>query len=194
MEGSRSKSVARILWTLSVAILAAHLSQETMSAQVSATAQSNDQAQIQRGRQIVGQVCVACHTNILRMVAIHRQSPDQWRDTVYSMIGRGAEVMPDEIDSVTAFLAANAGSNRQGTAQTPTGVRLAAGRDQLPPSAEGRGILQRSCQQCHDLATASTKLDSEDWDAVITKMMTYGALLTHADQQKLAEYLNSLAR
>jgi hypothetical protein len=44
------------------------------------------------------------------------------------------------------------------------------------------------------MATATTKLPSEDWNAVIAKMMTYGAKVTPADQQKLIEYLNGLAK
>ena len=137
-----------------------------LAAQEAARAQSDQQTQAEKGRQVVGQVCVACHTNILKMVQVHRQSPEQWKDTVYSMIGRGAQVMPDEIEAVTTFLAANAGGNGQQTNRT-----LNAGRpgrdDQQMPEGEGKAILQRTCQQCHDLATASTKLVSEEWSAVI---------------------------
>ena len=79
-------------------------------AQLSASAQSNEPTQIEKGRQVVGEVCVACHTNILRMLQVHTKTPQQWRDTVYSMISRGAQVMPGEIDPVTAFFATNAGS------------------------------------------------------------------------------------
>jgi mono/diheme cytochrome c family protein len=164
-----------------------------LAAQEAARAQSDQQAQVEKGRQVVGQVCVACHTNILKMVQVHRQSPEQWKDTVYSMIGRGAQVMPDEIDGVTAFLAANAGGNGQATNRASNAGR-AARDDQQMPEGEGKAILQRTCQQCHDLATASTKLASEEWSAVIAKMMTYGAKLTPADQQKLIAYLNGLAK
>jgi hypothetical protein len=66
---------------------------------------------------------VACHTNILRMLQVHTKTPQQWRDTVYSMISRGAQVMPGEIEPVTAFLAANAGSNRLAITQTSRGYR-----------------------------------------------------------------------
>jgi mono/diheme cytochrome c family protein len=193
MQRKPKRTSSLVVWNLLVWISAAHLSQRIISAQSSLNAQNDQQAQIEKGRQMIGEVCVACHTNILRMVQVHKKSPQQWRDTVYSMIGRGAQVMPDEIDSVTAFLAANAGSNRQTTAQASSGS-LAGRADQQTPDAEARAILQRSCQQCHDLATASTKLGSEDWNAVIAKMMTYGARLTPGDQQKLIAYLNGLAK
>src|SRR3954465_1790913 len=93
----------------------------TLAVQISARAQTADQAQVEKGRQIVAQTCAACHTTITRMVQIHKQSPEEWKDTVYYMISRGAQIMPDEIDPVVAFLAANGGKG------APAGGQLAAG-------------------------------------------------------------------
>lgn len=132
---------------------------------------------IEKGRQVVAQVCATCHTTIVRMVQVHKQTAEQWKDTVYFMISRGAQIMPDEVEPVVAFLAATAGSNS------------AAGRGRQAADVDGGATLQRTCQQCHELATASKKMDSEEWDAVVTRMMTYGAKLTPADRQKLIEYL-----
>lgn len=191
MQRRRRKSFFVTLGSLLVCLFGPHFSNELM-AQVSPAAQQDVQAQVEKGRQTVGVVCVACHTNILRMVQVHKMSREQWMETVYSMIGRGAQLMPDEIMPVTAFLAATAGSGGQAVAQrSGEGQRLRT--DRQTPEADGRAILQRSCLQCHDLATASTKPASEDWNAVIAKMMTYGAKLTPADQQKLVEYLQGLA-
>ena len=192
MQSWRQKIFTLTVCNLLVWIAGAHLSGK-LAAQEAARAQSDQQAHVEKGRQVVGQVCVACHTNILRMVQVHRQSPEQWKDTIYSMIGRGAQVMPDEIEAVTAFLAANAGDNGQPTNRT-SNARRPARDDQQMPEGDGKAILQRTCQQCHDLAGASTKLASEEWSAVIAKMMTYGAKLTPADQQKLIAYLNGLAK
>ena len=189
----KEKILVLVLWNLVVWTAAAHLS-GGIAAQVSATASTDQQAQIEKGRQVVGQTCVACHTNILRMLQIHKKSADQWKDTVYSMIGRGAQIMPGEIDSVAVFLAATAGGNRETITQAPGGGRRPGRAEQQTPEAEGRAILQRTCQQCHDMATATTKLPSEDWNVVIAKMMTYGAKVTPTDQQKLIEYLNGLAK
>ena len=194
MRGRRRKIVSFMVWNLVVWISAAHLSGR-LAAQVSTSAPSDQQAQIDRGRQIVGQTCVACHVNFLRMAQIHKQSAEQWRDTVYLMIGRGAQIMPDEIESVTAFLAANSASGRQTTTETAGGGRQrATGTGQQTPEVEGRAILQRTCQGCHDIASAQNKLASEDWKAVIAKMTNYGARLSPADQEKLIEYLNGLAK
>jgi cytochrome c5 len=142
-------------------------------------APSADPAQIQKGREAVGQVCTPCHENILRIIQIHKKTPVEWRNTVYSMIGRGAQILPDEVEPLTAFLSSNAG-------------RPAAAAPAALPEAEGRTILQQRCQQCHDLATATKQPAVGDWKAVITRMVAYGADVGPADQQKLVDYLSGL--
>jgi mono/diheme cytochrome c family protein len=78
---------------------------------VAARAQGGD-PQVEKGRLVVAQVCTTCHTTLGRMLQVHKQTRDQWRDLVFFMISRGAQVMPDEIDAVTAFLVATAGRDR----------------------------------------------------------------------------------
>jgi cytochrome c5 len=179
MQGRRTGKIVLSLLTLVVWIFGA--------AAVSAAAQAGDQAQIEKGRTAVGQVCAACHNNIARMIQTHRKSADQWKDTVYSMIGRGALILPEEIGPLAAFLAATAGPNSR-PAATP------ALTSPPGPESEGRTILERNCQMCHDVGIATKKQAEETWGAVIAKMMTYGATLTPAEQQKLVEYLNGLAK
>lgn len=184
-------TASNLLMLMSVA----HLSAVALMAQTSTTPQSDRQVETAKGSQTVSQVCVACHTNILKMVQIHKQSAEQWRDTVYSMIGRGAQLRPEEIEPVIAFLAANSATNRERATDATTRGRSDSGNtEQQPSGGEGRAVLQRNCQTCHDLATASTKSVSEDWNAVVEKMMSYGARLTPGDKQKLVAYLNSIAK
>ena len=75
-------------------------------------AQRSDDPQIEKGRVVVAQVCTTCHTTLGRMLQVHKQTQEQWRELVFFMISRGAQVMPDEIDAVTAFLVANSGRER----------------------------------------------------------------------------------
>jgi mono/diheme cytochrome c family protein len=75
-------------------------------------AQRGDDPQIEKGRVVVAQVCTTCHTTLGRMLQVHKQTREQWRELVFFMISRGAQVMPDEIDAVTAFLVANSGRER----------------------------------------------------------------------------------
>ena len=199
MHGGRRKSKIFFLLVCNFVlwIAAANLGRG-LAAQVSASPSNDQQAQIEKGREAVGQTCAACHAGILRMAQAQKQTQEQWKDTIFSMIGRGAEILPDEIEPMSVFLAAT--SARSGPANAQSGQtggrgRQVAGRtDQQGPETEARAILQRTCQQCHDMATATTKAPSEDWSAVIAKMMGYGARLAPADQQKLVEYLNGLAK
>jgi cytochrome c5 len=172
--------LSRVVWILMLWMSVEYQPAE-LAAQGLTTSQSNEQLEIEKGRTTVGQTCVPCHANIVGVIQLHKKSANEWRDTLYSMIGRGAQVLPEEIEPVIAFLVANAG-------RKPTQA-LAV---QLP-AAEGKAILERTCQRCHDLTVATTK-PSEDWKTVIGKMITYGAVVTATDEQKLIEYLNGLTR
>jgi len=83
-----------------------------MSWPCTAGAQGSDNPQIEKGRVVVAQACTTCHTTLGRMLQVHKQTREQWRDLVFFMISRGAQIMPDEIDAVTAFLVANSGRER----------------------------------------------------------------------------------
>jgi cytochrome c5 len=197
----RVRSNDRILflsfWTLVAVIAAAELG-GGLAAQASASVSNDPQAQIEKGRTAVGQTCAACHAGIMRMAQAQKQNQEQWKDTIFSMIGRGAEILPDEIDPIAAFLAAtSAGAgNGQADAQTAQrgGGRQGPGRPEQAGNADGSAILQRTCQQCHDMKTATTKTASEEWSAVIAKMVGYGAKLSPPDQQKLIEYLEGTGK
>ena len=76
-----------------------------VAAQTAPAPANNESPQIARGRLVVAQACTTCHTTLGRMLQVHKQTAAQWKDTVYFMISRGAQVMPDEIDAVAAYLA-----------------------------------------------------------------------------------------
>ena len=144
--------------------------------------QEAQQAQIEKGRVAVTQICVGCHGaggGIMRMLQVRDKSADEWRETVYRMIGRGAQVFPDEIEPLTVYLAS---TSRRGRPQASS------------PAGEGNAILTRRCVQCHDVEKAATKPASEDWPAVIDRMITLGASLTAAEQKTLIEYLAGLKK
>lgn len=187
------KSISRFIVWMLVAWAAVSFQQAGSAAPLPAPPQTaaqrtDDQAQIEKGRQAVGQACAPCHGNIARMIQVQKKTADQWRDTIFSMIGRGAHVLPDEIEPLTAFLAANAG-RQPATAGQPTPAAQSTQGSPLPP---GRALLEATCQQCHDLATAMRRPATLDWTTVVQNMVTYGARLTPAEQQTLVAYLNGL--
>ena len=147
-------------------------------------AQSSPQAQFEKGRVAVTQICVGCHDNgIMRMLEVREKSVDEWRETVYRMIGRGAMVLPDEIEPLTAYLASISAARRSRAAATATTT------SQDVQGAEVNAILARRCQRCHDLQRATTLQTSQDWNTVIDRMVTLGAAVTPAERQLLIAHL-----
>ncbi len=155
--------------------------------------QSSQASQEQRGEEALGQGCTQCHR--LGPIMIQRKTAEQWRDTIYSMISRGAQVMPDEIDPLTVYLAARFGPDspppvfessgfQANTSSTP--VALEEGL----PSGPGRAILLGQCVQCHTLEQAVASPRSEaQWEETITKMLSLGATLGPQEQGRLLQYL-----
>ena len=175
---------------IAVALVALLGSSMTAQVPTNAPAAAPSATQIEKGRQVVAQVCATCHATLGRMIQVHKQSAEEWRSTVYFMISRGAQIMPDEIEAVTAFLATTAGKNSQAATQGGGRGRGAGAAGQQ--STDGAAILQRNCQQCHELATATKKPAAQEWRTVVTRMMTYGARLTPAEQEALVGYLNGV--
>ena len=103
-----------------------------LAAPATIAAQGADEAQIEKGRAVVAQVCTTCHTTLGRMLQVHKQTPQQWKDLVYFMISRGAQLMPDEIEPVAAFLAATAGRDRPAAQGSPPAARA--------PGTQRRGV------------------------------------------------------
>ncbi len=65
-------------------------------------AMSENRSQGADGGALVAELCTKCH-NLDEVVRL-RQSRDAWEDTVYSMVGRGAPIFPDEIDVIIDYL------------------------------------------------------------------------------------------
>ena len=102
------------LWMV-VVWMAAGVEGTAMSPRVAGAAQVSPAGDVEKGRVALTQVCQGCHGGgIMRMLEVRKKSADEWRDTVYRMIGRGAQVFPDEIEPITAYLVATAGQGRRG--------------------------------------------------------------------------------
>ena len=63
---------------------------------------SDTRLQIGEGSALVSELCTKCH-NLDEVVRL-RQSREGWEDTVYSMVGRGAPIFPDEVDVIIDYL------------------------------------------------------------------------------------------
>jgi cytochrome c5 len=156
--------------------------------------QSVGEQQIERGRGAVTQTCVGCHAGILRMLESREKTEAEWRDTVYSMIGRGAQILPDEIEPITAYLVSVAGPGRrqQAARSRPDAAPSPATPGSDPQAADATAILSQRCALCHDTATATRRPPSETWAGVIDRMIALGASVTPAERQILVDYLTEL--
>ena len=132
---------------------------------------------VSEGRNIFGQACIQCHG--IGHIMVKGKTEEGWRDTVYSMISRGAQMMPDEIDPLIAYLAAT---------YRPDSAAPAAEGATLPDEA-GRVILDRTCTACHvlELVTSSRKSRTE-WQETISRMISFGAELTDDERQTVEDY------
>lgn len=182
MQGKRTKKgFAYLIVWIFVGLVGA-----VTAAPTAGLAQSNEQLEIAKGREAMGRACTGCHRNVLGVVGFQRKSREQWRDTVYSMIGRAAQIFPEEIEPIAAYLTANFGPD------SPPPVQ--AGLAEPLPDTEGRSILLESCQQCHDLAMATVITGAQDdWNTTVSRMISYGATVTPEEQATLVDYLNSLS-
>ena len=62
------------------------------------------------GREIVVEVCVACHS--LERVVKAKKTSGEWKAAVEEMISRGAQLGPDEAGKVSAYLGKNLGTDK----------------------------------------------------------------------------------
>ena len=140
------------------------------------------EAAVEKGRVAFGQVCVNCHG--LSKTAILRKDSERWRGTVYSMISRGAQLMPDEIEPLITYLSVTYGPDSPPPIFGDDGIQ-----PQVLPEGPGRAILVRSCFQCHavQLVVESRKTERE-WKETVTRMVGHGASLTAQEQEVLIKY------
>ena len=58
------------------------------------------------------------------------------------------------------------------------------------PAGPGADVVTQVCQGCHDLDTVTSEHhDVEGWHSVLTEMVGYGATLTDAQADQVANYL-----
>lgn len=99
------------------------------------------------GKPLVTRACGGCHDPTLVMFT--REDEEGWRVIVNDMAARGARATPEELATITAYLAAH--FNRQGTFAPLQGVGAGAAtaRDERELFAAGKEIYGTLCAVCH---------------------------------------------
>jgi cytochrome c5 len=140
---------------------------------------------IAQGRIIFGESCIQCHD--MNIVLIQRKPVAGWKQTVYSMISRGAEVTANEIEPLVAYLAATYGPD---SPSPRAGSKSEIGDEAGLPAGAGKQILSHACVRCHKLSLVMAARKSKaEWEAAVARMVSLGAALSSAEQQTLTQYL-----
>jgi cytochrome c5 len=132
-----------------------------------AAAASQDSPKPERGEQIMNTACTTCHD--LRPIETQALDEDGWKKSVASMIEQGAEVKPDDVPVLVAYLTKQHGPL---------------------PDGPGKEIVLNICTQCHDLQRIRReRLSAEGWLEVLDAMLNEGAPLSEKDLPVILRYL-----
>ncbi len=89
------------------------------------------------GKKEVTTLCASCHS--LQLIVSQRKTPEQWRNTVDDMIGRGAQLFVEEVDTIAAYLSTHLApthSSDDSAGESTTLASLPLEKIQLPPGFE----------------------------------------------------------
>ena len=99
------------------------------------------------------------------------------------MIARGAQIFPDEMETIVNYLAANYGSQSAGSASSGSGGSMSS-------LSAGQQLFQDKCFQCHgDTMWRDLKQDRRSWEGTLYRMVGRGALWTEDEIGQMADYL-----
>jgi cytochrome c5 len=148
------------------------------------------------GKAIATEFCQDCHR--LNNVAKARKAPDEWHDTVQTMMDRGARLPQDKVDVLVAYLAKNFGPKTEVAqdAAPPAAAPPSAAAPSQPkpqvelPDGDGKAIAMENCQACHKLTNLTKAHKSlEDWRDTVQTMMDRGANVPQDKVDTLLQYL-----
>lgn len=157
------------------------------------------------GKPIATEYCQMCH-KLTNLTKAHKDL-DDWKDTIQTMIDRGASIPDDKVDVLAQYLTANFGpkaaaseANAQAAAPaapapspdaaTPSTPAAAAKAIVELPEGDGKAIATENCQACHKL-TNLTKAhkDLDDWKETVQTMIDRGANVPADQVDTLVQYL-----
>jgi mono/diheme cytochrome c family protein len=156
------------------------------------------------GKPIAMEYCQECH-RLTNLTKAHKNL-DDWKETIHTMVDRGATIPDEKIDILAQYLAANFGPK---DATTATNSEAAASATPAPspdatapsapapakavvelPDGDGKAIATENCQACHkltNLTKAHKNLD--DWKETVQTMIDRGANVPEDKVDILVQYL-----
>jgi cytochrome c5 len=156
------------------------------------------------GKPIAVEFCQDCH-RLTNLTKAHKDL-DDWKDTIHTMIDRGARIPDEKIDTLAQYLVVNFGPKDPAAANAPVAATstpasspdATAPNSAAPPKAavvelpegDGKAIATENCQACHKL-TNLTKAhkDLDDWKDTVQTMIDRGANVPPDKVDTLVQYL-----
>ena len=153
---------------------------------------------------IAMEYCQDCH-RLTNLTKAHKNL-DDWKDTIHTMIDRGARVPDEKIDALAQYLVTNFGPKDAAPAANapaaapatpPSSPDAAAPSTPAPakavvelPDGDGKAIAMENCQACHKL-TNLTKAHKtlDDWKDTVQTMIDRGANVPADKVDILVQYL-----
>src|SRR5271169_3648432 len=156
------------------------------------------------GKPIATEFCQMCH-KLTNLTKAHKDL-DDWKDTIHTMIDRGASIPDEKVDVLAEYLAANFGPKaaaRAADAPPADPATPAPSPDAAAPSApapaktivelpdgDGKAIATENCQACHKLTNLTKAHKSlDDWKETVQTMIDRGANVPADQVDTLAQYL-----
>jgi cytochrome c5 len=156
------------------------------------------------GKPIATEYCQMCH-RLTNLTKAHKDL-DDWKDTIHTMIDRGASIPDDKIDLLAQYLTANfgpkdaapAGATSAAAPATPApSPDAAAPSTPAPakavvelPDGDGKAIAMENCQACHKLTNLMKAHKSlDDWKDTVQTMIDRGANVPEDKVDILVQYL-----
>ena len=157
------------------------------------------------GKPLATEYCQMCHA-LTNLTKAHKDL-DDWKDTIHTMIDRGASLPDDKIDTLAAYLFKNFGPKDASapaaapaaSPATPASPDAAAPGTPAPakaaavvelPEGDGKAIATEDCQACHKLTNLTKAHKSlDDWKDTVQTMIDRGANVPPEKVDILVQYL-----
>lgn len=159
------------------------------------------------GKPLATEYCQMCH-KLTNLTKAHKDL-DDWKDTIHTMMDRGAAIPDDKVDVLAAYLTKNFGpKDASATAAAPAAAPAPATPAPSPdaatqgapapakaavvelPDGDGKAIATENCQACHKLTNLTKAHKSlDDWKDTVQTMIDRGANVPPDKVDILVQYL-----
>lgn len=91
-----------------------------------------------KGREVAAGACTSCHG--LGYLSTSGRSKTEWQELVSDMVGRGAQLQPDEFEAIVQYLAENFGPAKTANVQSPTTSKVNVNKASAKELSDALGL------------------------------------------------------